>query len=65
MVDAEGVQEAVVHAAGIHEVREAELLDAPQALELGRVENLGRVSLHADVPPKGITDGAYSGHGRR
>ena len=65
MVDAEGVQEAVVDAAGIHEVGEAELLDAPQPLELGRVENLGRVLVHADVPPQGITDGAYSGHGRR
>ena len=65
VVDPEGVQEAVVDAAGIHEVREAELLDAPQSLELGRVENLRRVLVQADVSPQGITDRAYSGHGCR
>ena len=62
VVDAQGVEEARVDRARIYEVREAELLDAPQALELRAVDQGGRPWTQADVAPQGVTDRAGSDH---
>ena len=63
MVHPERVEEAVVDTARIHEMREPELLDAPESLKLWRVEDLGRVGFDVDVPPQGIADRTWSRHG--
>ena len=56
MVCAEGVLEARVARAGIHEIREAELSNVAQPLERARVDEAQRERIDADVVPERIAD---------
>ena len=56
MAHAERVLESVVARSGKHEVGRAELLDVPQALELGRIDDLDALAAHAKVAMNGIVE---------
>ena len=66
MIDPQRVHEASVDGSGVHEVGEAELLNATQTLELRGVDDSGGNGSESDVLPDRIADGpnALGGGGR-